>query len=99
MTNQKMQESLDAVRNFLTRNDGRPFILAGAAWLGEGHVDGMRLSGGIETAKEAEGVLTGMMLIVISPGASTAEERQKVLMHCCMKAYSALDEEREADDE
>ena len=99
MTEQEKQERLDAVRNFLERNDGRPFILAGAAHHGRGKIDGMRLSDGIETAEEAQNVIVGMFLIAIGPSAGTAKQRQQILTACMMEAFGALEEEREAGNE
>ncbi len=95
MTEQEKQERLDAVRDFLERNDGRPFILAGGAWLGNEKIDGMRLSDGIETVSEAKGLLTGMMLIVIGPTVGTAEQRQNILTKIYLEAMAALEEEQE----
>ena len=99
MTGQERQKHLDVVRDFLERNDGRPFVLGGAACIDRGHVDGMRLAGGIETAEEAKSAIVGMLLIAIGPSTGTAKQRQKILTACMMEAFGALEEEAEVGDE
>ena len=99
MTEQEMQKHLDIVRDFLERNDGRPFVLGGAACVDGGHIDGMHLTGGIETAEDAKNVIVGMLLISIGPTAGTAKQRQGILAACCEEALITLEEEAEAGDE
>ena len=98
MTEQKKQEFLDAARDFLTRNDGRPLLLVGAALDGEGALDGCRLPHGIRDIGDAVNVYGGIFLATIGSSGSQ-ETKIKRLAASTGQALKLLGSEAEAGDE
>lgn len=98
MTEQEKQKFLDVVRNFLTRNDGRPLLLVGATLDSEGALDGCRLPHGIRDVGDAVDVCSGIFLAALSYHCSQ-EEKIKLLAASTRKALKRLGSEAEAGDE
>ncbi len=98
MTEQEKQDYLGAIRGFLEKNDGRPFLLAAVSWLGDNKLDGMKLADGMETLDEVKGLIVGMMLAIVPPSAGTAKHRRSILAACCADALTTLEEQEDSDE-
>ncbi len=98
MTKQEKQERLDAVRDFLERNDGRPLLLVGAALAGEDAIDGCRLPYGIKDVGDAVNVYGGIFLATIGSSGSQ-ETKIKLLAASTGQALKLLGSEAESSGE
>ena len=98
MTEQEMQKRLDAIRDFLEKSDGKPFLLTAVRWLGDNKLAGMKLADGMETVDEAKGLLVGTMLTIVPPSIGTVAHRRGVLAACFEEALNTLEEQENYDE-
>lgn len=98
MTEQEKQERMDAVRDFLERNDGRPLILVGAALADDGTLVGCRMPHGFNDIDTAVKLFGGMFLATIDSGVSQ-DTKIKLLAASAGEALKMLGSEAEAGNE